>query len=353
MHVVFEKFDSLAEQAKHSLDNGYGFFGQTAWFELIIRHVYPKRTGFLIAKESEGQLAYICPAHFDLGWWRLRTFYSLTCFYTPLYKIVAVEQPNTQQSYLNFFQALQQSSLRWHRLILQGLPQADVDALTQILVQTGTPAFGFFCFANWYLPVVFKNYQEYFAKRSSRVRNTVRRKSQVFHRQANSRIVLYVSEDQLNQACQDYIEVYNDSWKQQEAYPQFIPDLLRLAARQGSLRLAIAYLGTEPIAAQFWIVADHTAYIYKLAYKEAYKALGVGTVLTALLMQHVIDVDQVETVDYLTGDDAYKADWMTQRRERWGVVVFNRSTILGSVLYWLEKLKRMLKTKISLPHDHY
>jgi len=38
-------------------------------------------------------------------------------------------------------------------------------------------------------------------------------------------------------------------------------------------------------------------------------------VLTAALMQHALDVDRVQTVDYLIGDDAYKREWMSHRRE--------------------------------------
>ena len=41
-------------------------------------------------------------------------------------------------------------------------------------------------------------------------------------------------------------------------------------------------------------------------------------------MEAMLEVDHVEEVDYLSGDDAYKADWMAQRRERVGLVAFDR-----------------------------
>ena len=41
-------------------------------------------------------------------------------------------------------------------------------------------------------------------------------------------------------------------------------------------------------------------------------------------MEHVMDVDGVQEVDFLSGDDAYKRDWMAQRRERVGLVAFDQ-----------------------------
>jgi hypothetical protein len=42
-------------------------------------------------------------------------------------------------------------------------------------------------------------------------------------------------------------------------------------------------------------------------------------VLSAALFRHVIDVDGVAHVDFGTGDDPYKRDWMEQVRPRWRI----------------------------------
>ena len=60
------------------------------------------------------------------------------------------------------------------------------------------------------------------------------------------------------------------------------------------------------------------AYIFKLAYDEEYAKWSAGTVLTAHMFRHELDIDRVVEIDYLTGDDPYKGAWMTQRRERTG-----------------------------------
>jgi Acetyltransferase (GNAT) domain len=112
---------------------------------------------------------------------------------------------------------------------------------------------------------------------------------------------------------------------------EFIPGLIRLCAQQGVLRLGVAHIDGKPAAAQLWIVHNGAALIYKLAYDEQFADLSVGTILTANLMQHVLDIDKAEVVDYLSGDDAYKKDWMSDRRERWGILAMNPRTVGGAM----------------------
>jgi CelD/BcsL family acetyltransferase involved in cellulose biosynthesis len=47
-------------------------------------------------------------------------------------------------------------------------------------------------------------------------------------------------------------------------------------------------------------------------------------VLTGRMLQHVVDVDGVHSVDFLSGDDAYKKDWMSARRCRTDAILAPR-----------------------------
>ena len=135
------------------------------------------------------------------------------------------------------------------------------------------------------------------------------------------RIQVVTGGDALDAAAVDYARVFAASWKMQEPYaPAFVPALIRACAAVGWLRLGLLHVDGEPAAAQFWVVVGGTALIFRLAYDDRFLDLSVGTILTAHLMRHVLDVDKVATVDYGIGNDPYKRDWMSHRRERWGIL---------------------------------
>jgi CelD/BcsL family acetyltransferase involved in cellulose biosynthesis len=189
----------------------------------------------------------------------------------------------------------------------------------------------YFSFGNWYLEVGARSAEEYLSSLPSQLRNTLKRKSKKLASAGRARLTIVTGGSGLEQALADYQHVYATSWKVPEPYPGFVPGLIRTCARMGWLRLGLLYVDGEPAAAQLWVVSGTTASIYKLAYQEKFSELSVGSILTAHLIQHVIDTDRVSTIDYLTGDDAYKRDWMSHRRERWGIVAFNPRTARGVI----------------------
>lgn len=180
----------------------------------------------------------------------------------------------------------------------------------------------YFCFGNWFLTAAGLTFDDYMAARPSQIRNTWARKVKRFDGGA-ARLELVASGARVANAIDAFRQVYSKSWKKPEPYPEFVPDWAKICADQGWLRLGIAWLEDKPIAAQFWFTRNRRAYIYKLAYDEAHSKLSAGTVLSAFMIRHSLEVDKVTEIDYLTGDDAYKKDWMNARRERVGIRACN------------------------------
>jgi CelD/BcsL family acetyltransferase involved in cellulose biosynthesis len=91
----------------------------------------------------------------------------------------------------------------------------------------------------------------------------------------------------------------------------------------GLLRLGVWSIGMAPVAAQFWVVRAGHAIVLKLAHDEAFRAHSPGTVLTAMMLRHLLDQEHVARIDFGRGDDAYKQGWAEQRQQRIGLLLVN------------------------------
>ncbi len=217
------------------------------------------------------------------------------------------------------------------RVRLAPLPADDgqLDALERAFRRHGWWTRRFFCFGNWYLPSRDLSYASFLDQRPAALRNTLRRRQRQFDRLPEARLELITGGADLERGLAAYRRVYALSWKQPEPYGEFIPGLVRALAGEGWLRLGVAWMGDRPVAAQIWVVGHGVASIYKLAYDSRLRNLSAGTLLTGMLLRHVLDEERVREVDYLTGDERYKRDWMSHRRERWGLAAFDPRTVSG------------------------
>ncbi len=172
---------------------------------------------------------------------------------------------------------------------------------------------------------------QYLASRPSRLRNTIVRRDRAFERAANGRFVLVTREEGIDAVFDDYDSVFSKSWKLGEhmVSMDYIRELMRAAARVDRLRLGLLYVDDEAVAAQAWFICGGTAMCYRLAYTQKLGKLSPGTVLTWRMVRHLLDEDRVSELDFGIGDDDYKAEWMGELREYWGIDAFNPRTARG------------------------
>jgi len=203
--------------------------------------------------------------------------------------------------------------------------------LERALRAAGAVTETYFCHGNWVLKVAGRSYAEYLAGLGSVLRKNIPYNTRRLERSGGRVELITGGGPELERAIEHYERVYRASWKVPEPYPGFMPGLIRTAAQQGWLRMGLASVDNEPAAAQVWLVHRDTASIFKIAYDERFAKLSAGTVLTAHLMNHVLTVDRVSIVDYLSGDDDYKRAWMSERRERHGLMAINPRSVRGAV----------------------
>jgi len=269
------------------------------------------------------------------GSWQVtpRMLYSLTNFYTSFYAPLVSRSNPLPGALETLVRAICADKPSWDAVDLKWL---DSDApvfgeLQQAFGAAGMVVQTYFSAGNWYLPTNGISFREYWEGLRSSVRNIAKSKNKKLERSRRAHLEISTSSNRLDSAIEAYERVYAASWKVPEPYPGFTRGLIRTCAEQGWLRLGIVRIDGEPAAAQLWIVNSGKAAIYKIAYDKRFADLSVGSFLTTHMMEYVLDVDRVREVDYLTGDDKYKRDWMTHRRERWGVLAINPRTLRGAM----------------------
>ena len=344
-HSGIERFADDAREL-FGLQGGQLQFDQSLpWFETFARHAVPTDADrlFLTWKgEGERVVAALALLRRRLpGLAGGVTLRSMSNYYSSLFAPVVDERSMSVTQLTESFVGVLQSQLgRWDTFEVDPLAAGDgwLGSLAAQLGDAGIAAQTFFRFGNWYLEVGGRSFDEYFRALGAQLRNTVNRREKRFRRAGAVAVRIVQGGEELEEAIAAYQQVYAASWKKPEPFTDFVPALARAMAAQGWLRLGVATLDGRPAAAQLWFVKDGVASIFKLAYDEKLAEFSPGSLVTTTLMRHAIDVDRVRQVDYLTGDDGYKRDWMSHRRERFGLMAFNRTTPRGLAAFIRHRL---------------
>ncbi|KPL67479.1 hypothetical protein SZ64_04790 [Erythrobacter sp. SG61-1L] len=275
-------------------------FDRVEWFTLL------EEEGGLrpfIALAAEGSHAAALPLMQQGG-----TLVPLANWYSFLWRPLAT--PGANQPAL--LEAIARDlSTKNSRMVLWPLPDEDRSAtmLAAAFRAAGWVVIRQECDTNHILRLSGRSYQAYLASRPGPLRTTLKRKAKKLE------VEIHSAFDPA--AWGAYQEIYSASWKPAEGKPAMLRRFAEQEGAAGRLRLGIARHEGRPLAAQFWTVEAGTAFIHKLAHVEEAVPLSAGTVLTAALFERVIDTDQVEIVDFGTGNDPYKNMWMEETRKRY------------------------------------
>ncbi len=194
---------------------------------------------------------------------------------------------------------------------------------------------------SWTATVSGMSFEEYWAARPGQLRSTYKRRLG----KANFDTVVLDHFDE--QAWADYESIYAESWKPEEGSPAFLRALAEQEGDAGNVRIGICRIDGEAVAAQFWTVENGRALIHKLAHRESAKEFSPGTILSAAMFRHVIDVDHVNIIDFGTGNDPYKADWMDASAALETIIVYNPRTLAGLAGATKAALSRLVRRRAN------
>lgn len=308
---IFGELDAVAANAAGALDRAAqpSLFARLDWYRLLARHCPPEGTLEVVeAKDASGA-----------AWLFLYRSGSTVRAYANWYSLRfdAALQGDAQAALAEVAGALKGSSAKAEFYPLDEgspLPAAFRDAGWVVALEPAS--------TSWTICTSDMDFDAYWAGRPGRLRNT-------FKRKAKAGLEVEIHRAFEPSAWEAYEAVYAASWKPEEGSWPFLRALAEEEGAAGTLRLGIARKDGRPIAAQLWLVEDGTATIHKLAYAEDAKDMSPGTILSHAMFREAIDIDRVRLIDFGTGDDGYKAEWMAERRPLYRMTAWNPRTAAG------------------------
>ncbi len=318
--ATFALLDSLSELERATgLDRTTQpmLYDRLAWMRLVDRHAIAPGPLRVAYAAGGGAQAWLCLA--AAGWGGAVAY---GCWYTLAF--APIFDGGDTETRLDLLSRIARGLRgRFGTISLYPVTQDACDSLVLAFRAAGWRTTAEAASANWIAHVEGQDFAAYWARRPSRLRNTARRKA----RDAALSVEIF---DYFDPAGWDaYETVYAGSWKPAEGSPAFVRALAEQEGAAGCLRLGIARRNGRPVAAQFWTVEAGVATIHKLAYDEAERARSPGTVLSEAMFAHVIDRDRPRIIDFGTGDDPYKADWMDEKRPLYRLTLHDPRSLTG------------------------
>ncbi|HEV7660745.1 MAG TPA: GNAT family N-acetyltransferase [Allosphingosinicella sp.] len=308
--ALYDDLDAVAADAAGALDRAArpSLFARLAWFRLLAEHCPPEGRLAVLRGRDGAKQAWLFLAISGARASAYAAWYSL--------RFDAIGDSDVMTSLA--------ADLRRRRIAEVKLaPIEDPAPLRAAFAKAGWRVAVTEKTGNWRIATEGTDFETYWAGRPAQLRNTAKRKAKA----AGLDIEIYERFDEA--AWANYEAVYRASWKPEEGSFPFLRALAEQEGEAGTLRLGIARKDGRPVAVQLWLVENGEATIHKLAYAEDAKSLSPGTLLGMAMFRHVLDHDHVRAIDYGTGDDGYKKDWMAERRPLWRVQAWNPRTLRG------------------------
>lgn len=310
--ALFDDLDAVAADAAGALNRAAqpSLFARLDWFRLLQRHCPPPGRLTVARARKDGRNAWLFLA-VEGG-----TARAYAAWYSLRFDAVGDRGADVMTS---LAQPLRGRGIARVELA----PIADPGPLRDAFRRAGWLVFASPRTGNWRIETEGMDFETYWAARPAQLRNTARRRA----KSAGLEIRVHDRFDAA--AWADYEAVYRRSWKPEEGSFPFLRALAEQEGAAGTLRLGVARKDGRPVAVQLWLVENKEACIHKLAYAEDAKAMSPGTLLGMEMFRRALDTDRVRSIDYGTGDDGYKQDWMGERRQLWQIEAFDPRTPRG------------------------
>lgn len=312
-------------------------FARPEWFAMLAQHCFADEEILLARAEANG--AKVTLPLIDIGdhLSSLSNYYSFS--FAPM-----CENAEDDAVRSALITRVARDLRREHRRVSLYPLYDDDGAATQLrqaFARAGWMAFLTDQNSNFRLDLNGRDFAAYWKSRPGKLRGSLTRKLKAGH------FALSIHNRIDDALWQDYCAVYAASWKNAEPFPAMIRAIAEDAAARGALRIGFARSRPEgvAVAAQIWTIEGDTACNHKIAHDSSHDARSPGSILSHHMLAHMIDREGVAHVDFGTGGNAYKRDWMEIERPMLRLDCFDPR----SARTWVPALKTRISQLVRRP----
>lgn len=350
MHVErFTSFSQLpaAAQALTEASLSVNPFVSAPWLQCFERYLVREDESlrYLVVRDQQRVLAVLPLVLKHMPLFGVQKVRGMTNFYTGIFNCLsnaAIASPAAHEALAVGVAAALKAEFP-HVGLIEFAPLRDhsgfMPCLERSLHTYGYRTRHYLAHANWYEDLDGRDFAAYMADRPGRVRSTLDRKSKSLARELGYEVQVCAEPADISSCMGEYHAVYAASWKNTEYSPAFIEDIMVRMSAAGIVKLGILRAGGQAAAVQIWIKIGLTWAVFKLAYDPRFDRYSVGSILTARLIENFLMTGPCAGLDFLSGDDAYKQEWATRRREHWGLEAVAMHNVMGIAI----RAKRYLK----------
>ncbi len=323
-----ETWDTLVEQ--HG--SHYPFLCHD-WFRIWLKH-FQGTAGLCIALVTRHHIpTLIAPLLTKIDKYKnianVRKIEFIGNHHSPIKCFIFGENEKSQRtdSLIALFRFFEFNYKNWDILELDSIPVETFPCsnLKDIAYSYGFSVRDFVSYNNWYFDGMNHSSQAYFSNLPKKIRDELKRRQKRLEESGSVNFIIGSSLYDFPRHMDLYDCVRARSWKHPEKNKDFLWETREMYASKGLLRFCFVTIDDTPIAAQLRIVSNRTAYFMEALHDKRYNNFGPGNLLRWKVIQHLLDIEKVSSIDQIRGDEDYKEYWTPFKRNRIGVTVFNTS----------------------------
>jgi len=203
-----------------------------------------------------------------------------------------------------------------------------------------------------YIPIQ-GSWEEYYSKLSKKLRHDISRRKRKFRKEIGEPVFRKcMNDDNLENDFNIFLDLQsmkrrskglNEGYKEMEKSEQeFLYEISQIFKANGWLRLSFLEVNGAAISCDLSFEYDNIYYDYLPAFNPQYRSYSIGIIHQICILKNLFQKG-VKEYDFMRGNESYKSDWTSLKRDNEHIIAYDDSFTLDINLLFLNYVIKFRK----------